>query len=177
MYAVPDEERGTRTAAAVDLQDVLHLVGSDFDFVLQHAGRPQHADDVRFFRLSKADGQVGRVLSEISRRSVYFKLLPQSGREHFNLRTDSVLVVVQALERESQRIVLVSALVAQQDSRTLVLRDQQIDGAIVIVVPSDDRAWRLELNFVEAGFGGDIFEAVGTEIAEEADFAFAVFGL
>ena len=33
-----------------------------------------------------------------------------------------------------------------------------------------------ELNLVEADVGGDVFESVGAEVAEEADFALAVFG-
>ena len=58
----------------------------------------------------------------------------------------------------------------------MILRDQQIGGAVAVVVAGDDGAWIFELNFVEADIGGDVFESVGAEIAEEADFAFAIFG-
>ena len=33
-----------------------------------------------------------------------------------------------------------------------------------------------EMNLVEADVGGDVFESVRAEVAEEADFALAVFG-
>ena len=57
----------------------------------------------------------------------------------------------------------------------MILRDEQIGGAIVVVVAGDDGAGIFQLNFVEADVGGDVFETVGAEIAEQADFALAVF--
>ena len=75
VRAVPYKECGTRTAAAIDLEEILNFVGGDFDFILQNASRPEHADDVGFFRLAEADGQIGRILSEVSRRSVHFNFL------------------------------------------------------------------------------------------------------
>src|ERR1017187_7774221 len=177
FVAVPSEKRRTGTAAAVHFQKILTLVGGDFDFILQYAGRPQHADDVGNFRLPKTDGQVGRVLSEVAGRSIHFKLLPQASGEDFHLRADGALVVVQSLERKPQRVVLVAAFVVEQHGGSVILRDQKIDGAVIVVVTSDDGARLFELNFVESSFGGDIFEAVRAEIAEEADFTFAVFRL
>ena len=56
----------------------------------------------------------------------------------------------------------------------MILRDEQIGCAVVVVVAGDDGARIFELNFVEADVGGDVFESVGTEIAEESDFALAV---
>ena len=57
----------------------------------------------------------------------------------------------------------------------MILGDEQVDGAVVIVVTADDGAGIFELNFVEADVRGDIFESVGTEIAEETDLASAFF--
>ena len=153
------------------------LVGGDFDFILQNAGRPQHADDVGFFRLAEADGQVGRVLSEVAGRAVDFKFLPHASGKDFDFRADGALVIVQSLERKAQRVVLVAAFVAEQHGGAVILRDQQIDGAVVVVVSGDDGARLFELNFVESDVGGDVFESVGAEIAEEADFALAIFRL
>ena len=59
----------------------------------------------------------------------------------------------------------------------MVLRDEQVGGAVVVVVAGDDGARIFELNLVEADVGSDVFPSVGAEIAEELDFAFAVFGL
>ena len=151
------------------------LLAGDFDFVLQDAGRPQHADDIGLFRLAEADGEVGRILSEIAGRSVDFKLLAIAAGENFHLGADGALVVVQSLEREPQPVILVAAFVAEQNGGAMILRDQQIGGSVVVVVSGDDGARIFELNFVEADIGGDVFPSVGAEIAEEPDFAFAVF--
>src|SRR5271156_5172774 len=174
---VPREERWTGAAAADEFSDVLQLVGSDSNFILQNAGRPQHADHVGFLRLPKTDGQVGRVLPEVAGRPIHFKLLPQACGKNFHLRADGALVIVQALEREAQRVVLVAAFVAEQHRRAVILRDQQIDGAVVVVVSNNDRARRCELNFVESDVDGDVFPAVGAEITEEADLPLSVFRL
>ena len=56
----------------------------------------------------------------------------------------------------------------------MILRDEQIGRAVAVVVASDDGARIFQLNLVEADVGGDVFESVGPEIAEEADFAFTV---
>ena len=64
----------------------------------------------------------------------------------------------------------------EEHGGAVVLCDQQIDGAIVVVVTGDDGAWLFELNLVETDVGGDVFPSIGAEIAEETNFAFAVFG-
>ena len=126
--------------------------------------------------MSEADGQVRRVLPEISGRPVDLKLLPVRAGEDFDLGADGRLVVVESLQVQAQPVVLVAAFVAQQHRGAVILRDEQIDGAIVVVVAGDDGARIFQLNLVEADVGGDVLETVGTEVAEEADFALAVFG-
>src|ERR1700758_5435473 len=59
----------------------------------------------------------------------------------------------------------------------MILRDQQIGGAVVVVVSGDDGARLFQLNSVETNLGSDIFETVCTEIAEEAHFTLAFFRL
>ncbi len=59
----------------------------------------------------------------------------------------------------------------------MILGDEQIGGAVVVVVTGDDSSRIFELNFVEADIGGDVFESVGTKIAEEPDLALALFRL
>ncbi len=56
----------------------------------------------------------------------------------------------------------------------MILGDEQIGGAVAVVVAGDDGARIFELNLVEADVGGDVFEAVRTEIAEEPHFALAI---
>ena len=104
--AIPDKQRGAGAAAAIDLEELLFFVAGDVDFVLQHAGRPQHADDVGFFRIAEADGQVGRVLAEVSVGAGDLKLLPVAAGEHFDFGSDGALVVGQSLERKAQPVIL-----------------------------------------------------------------------
>ena len=117
MMAIPDEERGTGAAAAIDLEIFLLAVASDFDFILNHAGGPDHAHDVGLFRVAKSDDDVGGVLSEIAGRSGDFKFLAVAGGEDFDLGADGALVIVEAFQGEPQPVVLVSTLVAQAGSR------------------------------------------------------------
>ena len=58
----------------------------------------------------------------------------------------------------------------------MTLRDEQVGGAVAVVVAGDDGARIFQLNLVETDIGGDVFESVWPEIAEEADFAFAIGG-
>ena len=71
-------------------------------------------------------------------------------------------------------MVLVAAFIAQQHGRAVILRDEQVGGAVAVVVAGDDGARIFELNLVEADVGGDVFETIRAEIAEEPDFTFTV---
>ncbi len=173
--AVPDEQRRTRTAAAVDLEEVLLLVAGDLNFVFQHARGPQHADDVGLLGVAQADDDVGGVLSQVAVGAVDFELLPVAAGENFDLGADSGFVVGQSLEREPQPVILIAAFIAQQHRWPVILRDEQVSGAVVVVVAGDDGARIFQLNLVETNVGGDVLEAVRSEIAEEANFALAVF--
>ena len=173
MFSIPHEQSRARTAAAVDFGKFRLLVGGDFDFVLQHASGPEHAHHVGLLGLAQADGEIRRVLPEISVGAVDFKFLANAVGENFHLGPDGALVAVQPLEREPQPVVLVAAFVLQQDGGAVVLGDEQVGGAVVVVVSGDDGARIFEMNFVEANVGGDVFPAVGAEIAEQFYFAFA----
>ena len=176
VRAIPDEKCGTGTAAAIDFQEVLFFQPGNSDFILQNAGGPEHAHDVGLLGLAEADDEVGRVLSEIAGRSGDFKFLAIRSGEDFDFGSDRALVVVQALERKPQPVVLVAAFIAQQHRRTVILRDEQIGGAVAVVVAGDDGARIFELNLVEADVGGDVFESIRAEIAEQTDFALAIGG-
>ncbi len=166
LFPVPDEQCGTRTSATVELSEFLRLVGSDFNFILQHASGPEHTDHVGLLRLAKSHGQIRRVLPEISVGAVDFVFLANAVGENFDLGPDSGFVAVQALEREPQPVVLVAAFVLEQDGGAVVLGDKQVGGTVVVVVSGDDGARLFELNFVEADVGGDVSPAVGAKVAE-----------
>ena len=116
-----------------------------------------------------------RILAEIAVGTVDLKLLPVAAGENFDFGADGGFVVGQSLERKPQPVILIAAFVAQQHGGPVILRDEQIGGAVVVVVAGDDGARIFELNLVEADVGGDVFEAVRTEIAEESNFSFAFF--
>ncbi len=102
--------------------------------------------------MAETDREVGRVLSQIAGRPIHLKLLPNAIGENFDLGSDGALVVVQPLERKPQRVVLVAAFIAEQHSGAVILRNQKIDGAVVVVVAHNDGARFFELNFVEPEF-------------------------
>ena len=64
--AVPHEQRGAGTAAAVDLEKIVLLVACNLDFILQDTRGPEHAHDIGFLRVAEADGEIRRVLPEIA---------------------------------------------------------------------------------------------------------------
>ena len=172
---IPHKKRGTGTAAAVHFEEAVVFHSGNLDFVLNHAGGPQHAHHVGLFGLAESDHEVGRVLSQIAGRARDFKLLAIRSGEDFDLGANRALVVGQALERKPHPVVLVAAFVAQQHGRTVVLRDEQVGGAVTVVVGGDNGAGILELNLVQTNVGGDIFESIRPEVAEETDFTFTLF--
>ena len=115
-------------------------------------------------------------MAQVAGRAGKFKLLPIAAGEDFDLGADGAFVVVQALQVQPQPVILISAFIAQQDCRAMILRDQKIGGAVVVVVTGDDSAGIFELNLVQADVGCDIFESVGAKVAEETNLPFAVFG-
>ena len=80
-----------------------------------------------------------RVLAEVAGRSGDLKFLAIGAGEDFDFGADGALVVGEALEIEPQPVVLVAAFVAQQNRRAVILRDEQIGRAVVVVVAGDDR--------------------------------------
>src|ERR1700685_2645313 len=175
--AIPHKQCRTRTAAPVEFEKILLLVTRNLNFILQHAGRPQHAHDVGFFGVTKPYREVRRILSQISIRAVNLKLLPVAARKNFYLRSNCRLVVVQSLQRQPQPVILIPTVVAQQHRRPMILRDEQIGRAVVVIVASDNRPRFLKLNLVEPNVSGDVLESVGAKIAEKFNFALAIFRL
>ena len=116
----------------------------------------------------------GEFCPKIAVRSVDLEFLPIASGEDFDFGPDRAFVVGQPFQIQAQPVVLVAAFVSQQDSRTVILRDEQICSAVAIVVASDDGARIFELNLVEADVGGDILETIWPKVAEQTHFAFAI---
>src|SRR5579872_793978 len=57
----------------------------------------------------------------------------------------------------------------------MILRDQQIGSAVVVVIAGDDGARMFKMNLVEPNVSGHIFESIGAEIAKQLDLTLAVF--
>src|SRR5579871_2490292 len=55
LVPIPDKKRRTRTAAAVDLHELVLAIGGEFDFILQNAGWPEHANNIGLFSLTESD--------------------------------------------------------------------------------------------------------------------------
>ena len=70
-----------------------------------------------------------------------------------------------------------SADIAQQHSRPMILRDQQIDRAVIVIIPGDNRARILKLNFVESNVGRNILPPVWPQIAKQPNLAAPILSL
>ena len=91
---------------------------------MQDPGRPQHAHDVGLLRLAKPDGQVRRVLSEITGRSIDFKLLSIGTGENFNFGANGTPVVVEPFQIQAQPVVFIAAFVPEKNRRAMILCDE-----------------------------------------------------
>ena len=96
--AIPDEKRGTGTAAAVHFEETVVFHSGNLDFILYDSGGPQHAHHIGLFGLAESDHEVGRVLSQVAGRSRNLKFLAIRAGENFNFGADRALVVGQSLE-------------------------------------------------------------------------------
>ena len=87
----------------------------------------------------------------------------------------ALLLSFSPLSESRSQLILVAAFVPQQHGGAVVLGDEKVGCAVVVVVAGDDGARIFQLDFVESDVGGDIFKAVRAKVAEQANFAFAVF--
>src|SRR5205823_2210206 len=101
--------------------------------------------------------------------------LPVGPGENFYFGPDRALIVGQALEIEFEPVIFVTAFVAQENRWAVILRDHKIGSAVAVVVAGDDGAGIFESNFVKADIGGYVFPTIPAQVAEYADFAFAIF--
>src|SRR5207244_6024654 len=99
-------------------------------------------------------------LPEISVRAVDLKFLADAIGKNFDLGFDGALVVGQALEIEPQPVVFIPTLILEQDGRAMILSNEQVGSAVVVEISRDDGARILELNFVEANVGSNVFEPI-----------------
>ena len=113
FFAVPNKQCWTGTSATIQFRELRLLVGCDLDFVLQHASGPEHAHHVGLLGLPQADGEIRRVLPEISVGAVDFVFLANAVGENFDLGPDGALVRVQSLEREPQPVVFVATFIPE----------------------------------------------------------------
>src|SRR5215469_1824039 len=74
-------------------------------------------------------------------------------------------------------MVFVAAFVFEQNGGAMVLSNDEVGSAVVVIVSGNDRARIFELNLVEADVGGDILPSVRPQVAEELYFALAIFRL
>src|SRR5947208_16342571 len=66
LFSIPCEQRWTLAASAVHLKKTVLVVANDFDFILQHAQRPEHTHNIGLFGLSETDGEIMQVLAAVS---------------------------------------------------------------------------------------------------------------
>ena len=132
--AIPDEDDGAGTAAAIDFRNFLTHPSSNFYFILQHAGRPKHAHHIRFGFRAQPNVKIERPLAQISRSPADFKFLPHRTGEDVDFRANGRFIVIGPAKRKFQPIIFVAAHVAQQHWRRAELRNEQPHRAITVKI-------------------------------------------
>jgi hypothetical protein len=177
VYRVPGEERRAGAAPPVELGEDVELVlarirdgaearllvdlGFLVNFVLRNAGRPEQANQIRLLRGPEAGEDL-----RLARR---LPLLPQAVGEDLDLGADAGPVVGDALERDAQGMIAITAPVFQQQEAAVGLGDEQVGGAVVGEVGSEKRLGGGKVQLVEMELGAHIDEARGTFIPEDAE--------
>jgi len=91
--AVPNEEDGTRTAAAVELRYAVGGAGRELHFVLRNAGGPQQANDFGFLCAAQAGDYLRCTLPQVTRGAGHLPLLIERTSEDFDFRAKRTLIV------------------------------------------------------------------------------------
>src|SRR5690242_6052152 len=123
-FPIPGKEHRTRTAAPINFEQLMRFVGCEVDFILINARWPQQANDIGASLLPESSDDLRRPLREISAAARKFPLLLRLARENRDFCSEGTLVVVKAFEVDAERVVLVSAITAQRNQRSVSLGDQ-----------------------------------------------------
>src|SRR5205823_7543962 len=88
FLSVPNEQNRTRAAAAIDLCNALQSARRHFNFVLYHAGGPEHPHYISLGSIPQAGQHLRRALRKISGAGNSFPFLLDSSGIDFNLCAD-----------------------------------------------------------------------------------------
>src|SRR5277367_3002587 len=157
----------------------MHFLGGKIDFVLRNAGGPEQADDFGVFLFGESGKNRWRVLPEITRSALYFPLLIECACINFYFRADGAFVVGEGFEIDAHPVVLIGALVFENDGRPAKLRDDevgasvarqiaygdQIEPAVVVVIDCGDAPACLPAKIGE----GNALEMLAVDVFPEAD--------
>ena len=165
---IPCKQHRTRTAPPVGLLHRNHRRMRQINFVLQHARRPQNAQQVNPLRIAQPHKNLRRNLRLIAHRSGQLPLLPKPVGEDFHLRANRRLVIGKAGQIETHKMILVRAHIAQQHRRRIQLRHNQIRRAVARHIGGNQSARRVQHHAVQAQRVAHIFKAAVSAIAEDA---------
>jgi hypothetical protein len=173
FLAVPREDDRAGTAAAIDLGNLIAF--SQRECQVRPGPRPwaRAIGRCRFFVRRRGRREFPRALSQISGRAGDFPFLLERAGGNFHFGADAGPVVVLAFERESQPVVARGSDISEQHGRQIVLGDEQIDGAVAIVIKSDHAARIVKNNLIEADFMRDVAKAGRPFIAQQRDAPYA----
>ena len=168
LMAVPHKQHRAGTASAVGLFHGNHWRVRQIDFVLQHAGGPQDAQQVNALRIAQSGQNLWRTLRLIPRGPGQFPLLPVSGGENLYLHAQSRLVVRKSGQIEAHGVIFVAAYVAQQHRRRVQLGHNQAGRAVARNIGGNQPARRDQLNLVQAQRMAHILKTAVAAIAKDA---------
>ena len=132
LAAIPGKQNRARATSPVELRDAVHLFRGQVNFILRNTRRPQQTNNFSITLRAQPGKNRRGVLPQIARRPRYFPFLIQRARVELDLRSDSVLVVIQRLQVNAHPVVLVAAFIAQNKGRATELRYRQVCVAISV---------------------------------------------
>ena len=117
------------------------------------------------FRTEAGENRRG-ALPQVAGRAGHFPLLIEHACVEFDLRADCALVVVERLQGDAHPVVLIAALIPQDNRPAAELCHNQIRIAVPSDVRNRDRARLIELHRIEMHIPGYVGPALAPQIPQ-----------
>src|SRR6185369_9049149 len=140
LLAIPGEQGRAGAAATIEFGEREWFLCGDFEFVLNHAGWPKHTNDVHTLVRTQADKKFVVALAQVTGGSGDLEFLPETVGEDLHLGSKAGLVVGQSGKGQPERTILISYVIGEEFSGTVVLGDDEVGIAIAVDVTCDDGA-------------------------------------
>jgi len=126
---------GHEAPAPVEFRDRNRFISGYVDLILRNSGRPQHAHDVSALCFAKASHNFRG-----TRSSGPLQTSARTRRQRPPLGAEGALVVSESGKRDAQRMVAISAYIAQHDDGFIELGYDEVCRTIAIDIDCNDPA-------------------------------------